>query len=63
MQKYDDFQKVVIADIPAVFLYSPHYLYGISKSIHGFDAQLLSTPSDRFSGIRDWYIDTARQLK
>lgn len=63
MEKYDEFQKVVIEDIPAVFLYSPHYLYGISRSIMGFNAQLLSTPSDRFSGIQNWYIDTARQFK
>jgi peptide/nickel transport system substrate-binding protein len=63
MRKYDEFQKVVIEDIPAVFLYSPHYLYGIEKNIKGFDAQLLATPSDRFTGIQDWYINTKRVFK
>lgn len=63
MQKYDEFQKILIEDIPAVFLYSPHYLYGISKNIKGFDAKILSTPSDRFNAVANWYITTARKFK
>ncbi len=63
MQKYDEFQKVLIADIPAVFLYSPHYLYGLSRDIHGFDASIIPTPSDRFADIQNWYIETSRKFK
>ncbi len=62
-QKYNDFQNILIQDIPAVFLYSPDYIYGLSDRVHGFDATLLSMPSDRFSGAAQWYINTTRQFK
>lgn len=62
-QKYDDFQKILIADIPAVFLYSPNYLYGLSNDVQGFTTTLISMPSDRFTGIEEWYIKTKRTLK
>ena len=63
MQKYDDFQKILIADIPAVFLYSPHYLYGLSRDVHGFDTTIIPTPEGRFTDIASWYINTKRQFK
>ncbi len=63
MQKYDDFQKIVLEDIPAVFLYSPHYLYGLSRDVRGFTTELISTPEGRFTDITSWYIDTERQFK
>lgn len=63
MQKYDDFQKILIEDIPAVFLYSPHFLYGVSRHVHGYNTEIISTPDGRFTDIRDWYIKTTRQFK
>jgi len=63
MNKYDDFQKLVIEDIPAVFLYSPYYLYSQTNSIRGFSTSLISMPSDRFSNIGHWYIETNRSFK
>ena len=59
-KKYDDFHKLVIEDIPALFLYSPYYLYGHSKKVNGFDNKIISTPSDRFSNIEKWHIETRR---
>jgi peptide/nickel transport system substrate-binding protein len=61
--RYDEFQKIVIDDAPAVFLYSPYYLYGQSKSVKGVSTSLISMPSDRFANIEKWYIDTSRSLK
>jgi peptide/nickel transport system substrate-binding protein len=63
MQKYDDFQKILLEDIPAVFLYSPHYLYGLSNDVQGFTTELISTPEGRFTDITSWYIDTKRRFK
>ncbi|HTP56926.1 MAG TPA: ABC transporter substrate-binding protein, partial [Candidatus Paceibacterota bacterium] len=62
-QKYDTFQDILIEDIPAVFLYSPHYLYGLDYRVKGFDATLIGTPSDRFANVVDWYLNTKRQFK
>lgn len=63
MQKYDEFQKVLIEDIPAVFLYSPHYLYGLDERVHGFNTTLISMPADRFANIATWYLNTSRRFK
>ena len=58
--KYNEFQKLVAEEIPALFLYSPYYLYGHSKKINGFENKIISTPSDRFSNIEKWYVETKR---
>ena len=63
VSKYNDFQKLVIADAPAIFLYNPLYLYPQTKEIHGFNGSTISTPSDRFSNVENWYINTSRTLK
>lgn len=62
-QKYADFQKLVIEDLPALFLYSPYYLYGHSKKIQGFDNTIIATPSERFTDIEKWFIETKRIWK
>ena len=62
-KKYDDFQKLVIEDIPAVFLYNPLYIHGQTKKIKGSNGKLISLPSDRFANIEGWYINTKRVWK
>ncbi|HUO75681.1 MAG TPA: ABC transporter substrate-binding protein [Candidatus Paceibacterota bacterium] len=62
-EKYNEFQNIVIDDIPAIFLYSPHYLYGLSRKVHGFNTTLIATPSDRFADVVQWYLNTKRQFK
>ncbi|MFA6511685.1 MAG: ABC transporter substrate-binding protein [Patescibacteria group bacterium] len=56
--KYLEFQNLLAEDLPAIFLYSPNYLYGISKSVHGFPLQSIIVPQDRFRGIEEWYVKT-----
>ena len=62
-QKYNDFQKLVAEDLPALFLYSPYYLYGQSKNIKGFENKIVAVPSGRFANIQNWYIETKRIWK
>ena len=59
-EKLVKFQDLLIEDAPAVFLYSPDYLYLISKEIKGVEAGMIVDPSKRFSGIENWYIKTKR---
>ncbi|MBI4099153.1 hypothetical protein HY442_01325, partial [Candidatus Parcubacteria bacterium] len=54
--KYEEFSKLVIEDIPALFLYSPTYLYPVSNRIKGISAQLVTVPSKRFAHVEEWYI-------
>ncbi len=58
--KYQAFQEQVEKDVPAVFLYSPQYIYLIPQKVKGFDADTITIPSERFSQIYKWYIDTER---
>lgn len=57
------FQEILVAELPAIFLYTPNYIYPQRKIIRGFDIKLLSVPSDRFANVPDWYIKTKRAFK
>jgi len=59
-EKLKDFQDILIEDAPSVFLYSPDYLYLVSKEIKGVNTKIITDPSKRFSGIENWYIKTKR---
>ena len=62
-QKYEEFQNILIADAPVVFLCNPDYIYFLSSDIKGVDIKKIVDPSKRFAGIEDWYIFTKRVLK
>jgi len=57
---YQDFQKLITEDVPAIFLYNPLYIYAQTNSIKGFKNKIISMPSDRFSDVEKWYIDIKR---
>ena len=63
IQQYQDFQKLVVEDVPAVFLYNPLYIYAQTNNIKGFNGKIISMPSDRFSNAEKWYINTKRSWK
>jgi peptide/nickel transport system substrate-binding protein len=61
-----DFAKAqagIMNDNPAIFLYSPDYVYVTNKNVQGISPDLLSDPSDRFREVPVWYLNTARVLK
>ncbi|MEX2052861.1 MAG: peptide ABC transporter substrate-binding protein [Candidatus Paceibacterota bacterium] len=60
MAKYDELQKLITQDIPAIFLYSPDYIYARSANVKNGNGKVVSIPSDRFSMIHKWYIETKR---
>src|SRR3989344_2432385 len=62
-KQYQDFQKLVVEDVPAIFLYNPLYIYAQTKNIKGFGNKIISMPSDRFSNVEKWYIDSKRGWK
>ncbi|MDO8565174.1 MAG: peptide ABC transporter substrate-binding protein [bacterium] len=57
------FQNEVQADLPAVFLYTPSFLYVMPEKVKDVNMGPLSVSQDRFLGIRDWYIETDRVWK
>jgi ABC-type transport system substrate-binding protein len=62
-EKLENFQDILIEDVPALFLYNPDYLYFVSKEIKGINEKIITDPSKRFSGIENWYIKTKRAWK
>lgn len=60
---YKEFQKIVTAKIPALFLYSPKYLYPVNKKVKGIEAENINSPSGRFAEVNKWYVKTKRVRK
>lgn len=57
---HEAFEKLVTSDMPAVFLYTPDFLYGVSSGIYGINLGTVSTQSERFGNIHEWYRHTER---
>lgn len=57
------FQQTVSEDIPALFLYSPNYLYIVNKKVKGISLHSMVTPDKRFSNVMEWYVKTKRVKK
>ncbi len=57
------FALAITQDVPAIFLYSPDFLYATSRSVHGIHTGLITVESERFLGVADWYIESERVWK
>ncbi len=62
-ETYREFQKILAKEIPAIFLYSSHYLYPVNTSIKGITAKNINSYSGRFADVNKWYIKTKRVKK
>lgn len=56
-------QENILNDKPAVFLYSPNYLYLTIKNLGGLEGGFINTSSDRLKNINAWHLKTARRFK
>ena len=53
--------NTIANDLPAIFLYSPHYLYVASPQLGGLESNSpINTADDRFANVADWYVKTKR---
>lgn len=58
-----DYQNAVAAiqnDAPAVFLYSPEFMYLLPPRVKGYVRGSVAIPSERFLDIHRWYTDTKK---
>lgn len=55
---YAKFASLVEKDRPAIFLYSPEFLYILPASVRGVQIGALTTPSERFLNVYQWYTST-----
>ena len=56
-------QKLIVGATPAVFLFSPNYIYVSRKTAENFNTRPISTPSERFSEIERWFVKTSIKFK
>ncbi len=57
-QLYGQFEDQLNADIPAIFLYAPDFVYIVPKQLAGLNLGFIETPSDRFLSVTDWHLET-----
>ena len=58
LEKFAAFEKEILDDIPAVFMYAPDFIYVAPENISNIKLGSISTPSERFLNIHEWYIHT-----
>lgn len=54
------FLSYVASDTPAVFLYSPDFIYVVPSNIKNITLGPITLSADRFENIWQWYIDTEK---
>lgn len=62
-EKYEEFQNIIMSELPAIFLYSPNYIYALPPKIKGMNTKVINTPSQRFENINKWHTATRRAPK
>ncbi len=55
--KYTQFETILKNDTPAVFIYSPEFIYATDRGVENMAITHVSIASDRFSGIVNWYME------
>lgn len=62
----DRFRKIeteISNDRPAIFLYSPDFLYIVPNHVAGVSIGLVTTPAERFDTVYSWYSKTEKVWK
>ncbi len=63
IKKYNELKIEIEKDMPAVFLFSPHFIYVAAKKVKNFKMESIISPSDRYLNGYLWYIETENVWK
>ncbi len=63
IKKYTQFSDEVKKDMGAVFLYSPDFIYIMSKNLKEFKMNNIINPGDRYLNVYLWYTQTENVWK
>lgn len=55
---YQEFNRLVLADTPAIFIYYPYFLYVSPAEVADLKLVPINSAADRFLNIHRWYIKT-----
>ena len=61
--KYSRFYDILKREKPALFLYTPDFIYMVSPKIQGMALGQISISADRFSEVYKWYLETQKVWK
>ena len=50
-------------DTPAIFVYSPNFLYATGRNVEGMKVDLVTTESERFLDVTHWYVNSEHVWK
>ncbi|MEX0910456.1 MAG: peptide ABC transporter substrate-binding protein [Candidatus Paceibacterota bacterium] len=53
-------QTSIVTDSPAIFLYSPYFIYTTKDNIQNINMEYIIKSSDRLLGIHNWHTETER---
>jgi peptide/nickel transport system substrate-binding protein len=59
---YVEFQRIFVQETPALIIAYPTYTYAVDQSVRNVQIGPLTSPSDRFRTVADWYINTRRVI-
>lgn len=57
------FKKEIAGDVPAVFTYSPYFIYILPEKIQNVELGHLTNSGERFVDVNKWYIETSNVWK
>lgn len=57
---FKDLEAEIKKDYPAVFIYSPDFIYLTDKKVQNIKVDRITLPSERLNHINDWYIRTEK---
>lgn len=58
LKNYALFETEIKNDIPAIFIYSPQFIYALPNKVRGFGSGLINNRSERFEQVHKWYVET-----
>lgn len=62
-EKYAEFEQLIKDDIPAIFTYTPDFIYLVPERLKNLKMGEAIKPSERFMNVHEWYIETNKVWK
>lgn len=57
-KNYKKIEDEILSDIPAIFLYTPHFVYLTKEKTHINSLPFIINSSERFQNIQSWFIES-----
>ncbi len=57
---YQKISAMLAAEVPAIYICWPNYIFGVSQEVKGVVPMKLIEPKDKYSAIGDWYLRERR---